>query len=37
MYIAVVCALLLVALSGILLFATPLGGLLPATPMAAVL
>lgn len=35
MYIAVVCALLVVALSGILLFATPLGRLLPAAPVAA--
>jgi hypothetical protein len=34
MYIAVVCALLLVALSGVLLFATPLSRL-PATPVAA--
>jgi hypothetical protein len=34
MYIAVVCALLVVALSGILLFVTPLGRLLPATPVA---
>ena len=35
MYIAVVCTLLVVALSGILLFATPLGHVLPATPVAA--
>ena len=35
MYLAVVCALLLVSLSGILLFVTPLGRLLPATPVAA--
>jgi hypothetical protein len=34
-YIAVVCTLLVVALSGILLFATPLGRVLPATPVAA--
>ena len=35
MYIAVMCALSLVALSGILLWVTPLGRLLPATPVAA--
>lgn len=35
MYIAVVCALLVVAMSGILLFATSLGRRLPVTPVAA--